>query len=210
MRSNVTDFYIYSHGSPGQQASGPFAVWGGISFFSVLDARNPKPPLDLNQPIDRAILKRYQRSRQPNPTTFDVPYVTAGRQYNFAWIDSCNSAGGDPATQFVGPQAIPDPSWSQAFNIGDNGEFFSAFLGWNGVMGLNNDQELTPQGALFDTGIGSGWFHWRLEMWKNLATSGRFVSQAVTVTNNRVKNPINSIWPTDTGRLVLDGDTVLP
>ncbi len=78
-----------------------------------------------------------------------VPTYVKGNNYVFAWIDSCNSAGGDPVTGQIG---TVDSVWATAFNA-------TTFVGNNGFCIVNNNGPTA----------GSYWYQWRNTFWNNLA-----------------------------------------
>jgi len=86
-----------------------------------------------------------------------VPTYVKSHNYVFAWIDSCNSAGGNSGTGQIG---TPDYVWATAFNA-------TTFIGDNGDCIINNNG---PTGTSY-------WYKWRNTFWNNLAM-GQDITQA--------------------------------
>jgi hypothetical protein len=117
---------------------------------------------------------------------------TQGRQYRFAFVDACGSAGSNR------DQSPPDPwgtemtrfphvRWASAFNIDYTNVYEGAFVGWNGLAYWNQS-----------TGLGMAWRDWRDFFWQALA-GGLSIREAITRADRRLPsfapepNP-RSIW----------------
>ncbi|MCW5935907.1 MAG: hypothetical protein KIT11_01185 [Fimbriimonadaceae bacterium] len=120
-----------------------------------------------------------------------VPYWTQGRQYRFAWLDTCHSGGcnksgvpADPWQTFMTRQ--PHDRWADAFNI-DREIFEGAFLGFNGQVSFNGP-----------SGPAKSYRDWRDFFWQALA-NGLTFREALTRADQRLvgnapqPNP-RSIW----------------
>ncbi len=156
MGSTVTDFYLFGHGSAGGQGLPPVAYYGGAMFWGG------------SFPVTSQI---YQDSLKAPELHLIVPIITAGRQYNFAMIDACGGAGDDGNGNPANPA---DQSWANAFNIGSNINFASAFFGWDGKADTNT----------FPDGTSSNWLMWRQQFWIALAIDMDVYRAAQYATSN--------------------------
>ena len=175
MHDSVYDFYQYGHGHIGVLGQLYRFRWRNLRFWSN------RPGSD--DPTDQAIVRN-------NPlVNIVVPEVTAGRQYNFAFLDSCWSAGGH-----AGPPDDEKPGapvtrlWADAFNISSNPENFRCFLGWSGFCGLN---EYSPTASSKP----DDWIVWRLKFWQAFAgdnSYGKFISQAIQEATDKTIREIDA------------------
>ncbi len=174
LQNSVTDFYLFAHGTAAGPVYGPTATFAGINFWP-----NNFGPNDL-----------FSTFEKQNPQLhFIIPHIVGTRQYNFVWMDNCNSADGRGN----------NTGWEQAFNIGTDQNFSSAFLGWNSTEAFNVN----------DNGSVSVWLYWRENVWARLAR-GNTVAQALQYADGFTYNTSSTISPWDAGRRYLGGDTWLP
>ena len=186
MGSTVTDFYLFSHGNLAKGTTPPFGFWGGCSFWGA--------SLPITSDMHDEVMGR------PD-TNIIIPDATMKRQYNFAMMDCCFTAGGKADGT---PTSTIDKTFHDAFNIGNDINFASVFLGWDGYMWLNTYPA--------DTGTistNTGWLTWRQNFWTRLA-AGDLVSQAVAYAMaNQATGPC-PIFPWDTNRSQFIGDQETP
>ena len=195
MANSVTTFYLYSHGFPKTQDLPAGAQFGQLQFWSedlsiIRRMADSAPLLHVN-------VSRLLRTSESN----------IGRQYNFAFMDNCGSAGGvqrDPNDpELFDPSATVNWAWRDAFNIGTDQNFSSALLAWNGSMGGN---------VVTDTQTGvqtpSQWLQWRQLFWAKFV-QGYSVSQSVYQANTRTTLPMVRISPWGEWRLKQAEDTWL-
>jgi len=138
-------FYLVGHGAGTQGPPGPSQTSRSTAFGSIDDTGvhiEFFPAMGIFIPSDEDII---------------VPTYVGTHQYIFAWIDSCNSAGGNTVT---GQRGTEDDVWATAFNA-------ITFIGNNGFAISNNHGP---------TGL-SDWYKWRSTFWNNLAM-GQNVTQA--------------------------------
>jgi len=166
MGSTVTDFYLYGHGlypkngEPGEAKALGAIFWGGSLTEGTTAYDN-----SLGQPDSNIVIKD----------------ATKGRQYNFAMMDCCFGAGGIPAGTSKGkPSSTVDNSFHDAFNIGSDINFASAFVGWDGYSYLNTN---------LDGSTGKVWLPWRIDFWTALG-DGKLVKQAVDFAMTNAKASI--------------------
>jgi hypothetical protein len=106
-------------------------------------------------------------------TRVEVPYWTQGRQYRFAFVDTCGSSGSnkyrtppDPwGTQMT---RLPHARWASAFNIDYNQVYEGAYIGWNGLAYWNAS-----------TGLGQAWRDWR-DFFRQALAGGLSFREALT------------------------------
>lgn len=178
MRDTATTFYLYGHGGPAGDLPA-VAQWGSINFWA-----------NDNFPAGSALAKDTAK----NPLLHFIVSRIVNRRYNFAFVDTCGSGGGN-ADGTVGSD---DLSWARAFRAGE-GDMESAFVGWNGAMGFNSFTDRTP----------SNWLRWRQRFWNEIA-NGAYVSRAVRRADLTTPPPSSNVNPWDTNRRVQLGDTTLP
>ena len=134
-------FYLFGHGAGPQGLTSPSISARSTTFGSIDDTGYH---MDFFPSTNVSFDKN-------NGGYIFVPTYVQGHNYVFAWIDSCNSAGGDSVTGVVG--TVDHDSWSKAFNA-------TTFIGNNGFDIVNNNG---PTGLSY-------WYKWRNTFWNNLAT----------------------------------------
>lgn len=140
-------FYLFGHGAgaagpPGASQTPRSTVWDGVGTSHTNTIELFPSAAVAFSPSDFNIL---------------VPKYVKGNNYVFAWIDSCNSAGGDSVMGQIG---TVDTVWDTAFNA-------TTFIGDNGFMIINNNG---PAGT-------SPWYKWRNTFWNNMA-QGQTITHA--------------------------------
>ena len=168
MGTTVTDFYLFGHGCSALDGLPPIGYWGGANFWAG------------TFPVNSSI---YQDSLKAPELHIIVSQVTKGRQYNFAMMDVCGSAGSDGNGNPANPA---DQTFALAFNIGSDLNFATAFVGWDGAAGLNT----------FPDGTTSTWRIWREQFWIALA-KGYTVPSAVDQATTHTNGPLAVVNPWD-------------
>ena len=140
-------FYLFGHGAGAQGLASPSLYPRSTAFGSVDDT-------GIHMEFFPSTNVSFDKN---NDAYIFVPTYVGTHQYVFAWIDSCNSAGGNVDTGEIGTL---DPIWVTAFNA-------NTFIGNNGYGIVNNS------GA---TGL-SPWYTWRNKFWGKMAL-GQTVNQA--------------------------------
>ena len=132
-------FYLFGHGAGTQGGPGASRTPRSTVFGSF----------DPNQGVHIELFPTTTVAFDPSDFNILVPNYVKSNNYVFAWIDACNSAGGNSATGQIG---TADYIWATAFNA-------TTFVGANGYTIINNK---------YATGL-SPWYTWRNTFWNNLA-----------------------------------------
>lgn len=191
--ANTTTFYLCGHGSTlydetAQIRTGPpVAKWGGCLFWS-------ERPSTLN-----GYLSGITDIIANESWNYYLPQVVGAQQYNFAWIDACESVGGLASNPEKPDMNNIVGSFPTAFNIGFDPAVLSCFVGWTGSVGVSAN----VYGKQSDMG------QWRCEFWKQLGMYGHAVSSAYT---KSIAN-FSSLTGADgylANRFYRSGDAILP